>query len=637
MLQRMRRGAQTVTAKIVAVIICFVLVVFGFGAFNVFVADEPAAATVNGEDITQRRLASVVQLQRRSIAAQLGEDATDAQIDMYVDSASILDSLVNREIVEQAAASMKLTGSRQEFLEFVRNQEVFQEDGEFSQEQFLRAISQQGYSPQTFERAVSVDNQVSQMVSVLKHTSIVTPEEREQSASILFQTRDLAYMQFKPDQYRESIELDDDQVLAYYDLHAEKFMSDEEFSFDYIEHKSDVYLEQVTVNDEEVASIYEAEVEDANFNARRRSRHILLDVDENRTLEDAIAELQDVWARVEAGESFEHIAKDISTDPGSAKNGGDLGFATRDAWVPAFRDALWALSSPGEVSQPVETTYGVHLIQLLEIEAVEHPSFDERREALVEERKKQLALQRFEEDIVRLDGIVFEQSDSLEPAAEAFRLEIKRQDSVTRLSGQAPFNNPTVRAGAIEPDVIDNAFNSRPIVVEPGYVVVARLVDRLPPEKRPFDQVEADIRERLINQEAESVALTSATQAYGRLNERSDFSSISNEYGIEWIREETVRVTNTQVPSSIVEATFRAIAPVNEERTIVMADMVDGSQAVVVVSHVRLGDYGSTTDSERKSFDATLRRTASSREYNGVLKTLKGESTIEILSSDVLY
>ena len=302
MLQRMRRGAQTITAKVVAVIICFVLVAFGFGTFNFFVNNEPVAATVNGENITQHWLASVVQRQRQSIAAQLGEDATDAQIDMYVNSASILDSLVNRRIIEQVADNMKLTGSHQAFLEFVQNAEAFQKDGEFSQEQFLRTISQQGYSPQTFERGVSVDNQVSQIISVLEDTSIVTSEERNQSAAMLLQTRDLAYMQFKPDQYRESIVLDDDQVVAYYDLHTKEFMSDEEFFFDYIEYKSDVYLEQVTVNDEELASLYEAEVEDANFNARRRSRHILLDIDESRTLEDAIAELQDVRTRVEAGE-----------------------------------------------------------------------------------------------------------------------------------------------------------------------------------------------------------------------------------------------------------------------------------------------------------------------------------------------
>ena len=340
-----------------------------------------------------------------------------------------------------------------------------------------------------------------------------------------------------------------------------------------------------------------------------------------------------VWKRAK---SFEEIAKEISTDIGSAKNGGDLGFATRDAWVPAFRDALWSLLSPGEVSQPVETVYGVHLVQLLEIEEVEHPSFDERREALIEERKQQLALQKFEEDVDKLDKIVFEQSDSLEPAAEAFQLEIKRQDGVTRLSGQDPFHSPIVRAGVTEPDVIDNAFNSRPITVESGYVVIARLVDRIPAKELPLDQVEADIRERLINQESESIALTNATQAFDQLNEGTDFSSIANEYGIEWVREEAAHLTSTQVPSSILEAAFKAVAPVNEERTIVMTDMDDGSQAVVVVSHVRLGDYGNTTDSERKDLDETLERTASARDYNGFLNTLKDESSIEILSSDVL-
>jgi peptidyl-prolyl cis-trans isomerase D len=187
---------------------------------------------------------------------------------------------------------------------------------------------------------------------------------------------------------------------------------------------------------EDVRSAYESAKAASESNDRRRASHILLEVNENRSLVEALEEMSDIRSRVLGGEDFSTLAKELSEDPGSGSAGGDLGVAGRGAFVSDFEDVLWSLTT-GDVSLPFQTEFGVHLVKLVAVEAVEFPSFDDEQSAIRETLLTERAEHLFEERLAAVDKLAFEETDSLQPIADAHALEIKTVEGLTRSEGVA--------------------------------------------------------------------------------------------------------------------------------------------------------------------------------------------------------
>ena len=628
MLQKMRDGAQGLGAKIIVGIICFVLVVFGFGAFNFLAENEPRAASVNDDEITVRELEIETQRQKRNLQSRMGDEVSPELIDNLVSQQTVLDSLINRTLLRQTAEDLSLVGLAESFRKELIDNPNFQVDGVFNQSIYRSTLQNLGYSPQSFQSAMETDAQLSQLVEVYQDTAFTTGRELRDAASMLNQTRDVAYMIIDTAMFEDRVGVSETEIADFYEMHTDQFVTEESFDLAYVEFSDHDRRNEIDISVEDVRSAYESAKAASESNDRRRASHILLEVNENRSLVVALEEMSNIRSRVIGGEDFSTLAKELSEDPGSGSAGGDLGVAGRGAFVSDFEDVLWSLAT-GDVSLPFQTEFGVHLVKLVEIEAVEFPSFDDEQSAMRETLLTERAGRLFEERLAAVDKLAFEETDSLQPIADTHALEIKTVEGLTRSEGAGVFASTKVRQRVLEIDVIDNGFNSRPILIEDTHAVVVRLVDRTASKQRSLNEVREQIIAQLKQDKVDEQVLTMVRDTVVRLENEESASDVAARVGATWVRSDDATRAVDNVPTPILQQAFELAVPGERSRSVGETQLEDGKRAIVLVTNANLGDFGATTEFERLQLTDQLTDFFGQRDFEGLIQTLRSDASIE--------
>ena len=628
MLQKMRDGAQGLGAKIIVGIICFVLVVFGFGAFNFLAENEPRAASVNDDEITVRELEIETQRQKRNLQSRMGDEVSPELIDNLVSQQTVLDSLINRTLLRQTAEDLSLVGLAESFRKELIDNPNFQVDGVFNQSIYRSTLQNLGYSPQSFQSAMETDAQLSQLVEVYQDTAFTTGRELRDAASMLNQTRDVAYMIIDAAMFEDRVGVSETEIADFYEMHTDQFVTEESFDLAYVEFSDHDRRNEIDISVEDVRSAYESAKAASESNDRRRASHILLEVNENRSLVVALEEMSNIRSRVIGGEDFSTLAKELSEDPGSGSAGGDLGVAGRGAFVSDFEDVLWSLAT-GDVSLPFQTEFGVHLVKLVEIEAVEFPSFDDEQSAMRETLLTERAGRLFEERLAAVDKLAFEETDSLQPIADTHALEIKTVEGLTRSEGVGVFASTKVRQRVLEIDVIDNGFNSRPILIEDTHAVVVRLVDRTASKQRSLNEVREQIIAQLKQDKVDEQVLTMVRDTVVRLENEESASDVAARVGATWVRSDDATRAVDNVPTPILQQAFELAVPGERSRSVGETQLEDGKRAIVLVTNANLGDFGATTEFERLQLTDQLTDFFGQRDFEGLIQTLRSDASIE--------
>lgn len=624
----MRDGAQGLGAKIIVGIICFVLVVFGFGAFNFLAENEPRAASVNDDEITVRELEIETQRQKRNLQSRMGDEVSPELIDNLVSQQTVLDSLINRTLLRQTAEDLALVGLAESFRKELIDNPNFQVDGVFNQSIYRSTLQNLGYSPQSFQSAMETDAQLSQLVEVYQDTAFTTGRELRDAASMLNQTRDVAYMIIDTAMFEDRVGVSETEIADFYEMHTDQFVTEESFDLAYVEFSDHDRRNEIDISVEDVRSAYESAKAASESNDRRRASHILLEVNENRSLVVALEEMSNIRSRVIGGEDFSTLAKELSEDPGSGSAGGDLGVAGRGAFVSDFEDVLWSLAT-GDVSLPFQTEFGVHLVKLVEIEAVEFPSFDDEQSAMRETLLTERAGRLFEERLAAVDKLAFEETDSLQPIADTHALEIKTVEGLTRSEGAGVFASTKVRQRVLEIDVIDNGFNSRPILIEDTHAVVVRLVDRTASKQRSLNEVREQIIAQLKQDKVDEQVLTMVRDTVVRLENEESASDVAARVGATWVRSDDATRAVDNVPTPILQQAFELAVPGERSRSVGETQLEDGKRAIVLVTNANLGDFGATTEFERLQLTDQLTDFFGQRDFEGLIQTLRSDASIE--------
>ena len=628
MLQKMRDGAQTVGAKIMVAIIAFVLTVFGFGAFDLFSGGEPVVATVNGEEITEARLGNATERRWQDLVAELGEGVDPALIDREQIRQSTLDLLINRTLLRQMADDLDLAVARSEIDREITSMPEFQVDGVFDEGRFRSMLANAGFSPASFLDDQERNARIEQLVAAVTDTAVVTDQELRDVARVLRQRRDVAYLEFSVDDFAQDIEVSDEEVARYYDENIAFYLTEENLDVAYVELSLDALMAEQEVAEADVVAAFEEEERvrrESGAGEERRAAHILLQTSEARAEEDAVAMLLEMRAEIEAGASFGETAREVSEDTGTASQDGDLGFAGRGTFVPAFEEALWGLAV-GEISEPVTTRFGVHLITLLEVKQAEPRELEDVRDRLVESIQRDRAEPVFEENLRTMDEIAFEQSDTLRGIVDALGLEIRVADGVTRDAGEGPFGDSLLREAVFEPDVLIEGYNSPAINLGSDSAVVARVTAHRPASEMPLDEVAASVRETLVSQRAGEAASVAADAALAGLLAGQAVSDVADEYSLTWNTREATEFGDPDIPLAVSETAFNLSPPLADQRSAATTRLANGGSALVVVSRVEAGDYGAMSESERATLRGDLAQLASQRAIGSVLASLRDDA-----------
>ncbi|WP_095128887.1 SurA N-terminal domain-containing protein [Pseudomonas sp. Irchel s3h14] len=621
MLQNIRDNSQGWIAKTIIGIIVVLMAFTGIEAIFQATTNSQDAAKVNGEEISQNELNQAVDMQRRQLMQQLGKDFDASLLDEKMLRESALKGLIDRKLLLQGAEDSKFAFSEAALDQVILLTPEFQVDGKFSPERFDQVIRQLGYSRMQFRQMLAQEMLIGQLRAGLAGSGFVTDAQVLAFARLEKQTRDFASLNVTADP--AAVKLTDDEVKAYYDEHAKEFMTPDQVVIDYLELKKASFFDQVSVKDEDLQAAYQKET--ANLSEQRRAAHILIEVNDKATEAQAKVKIEEIQARLAKGEKFEALAKEFSQDPGSANNGGDLGYAGPGVYDPAFETALYALAKD-QVSAPVRTDFGFHLIKLLGVEAPEVPTLASLKDKLTRELKTQQVEQRFVEATKQLEDSSFEASDLAQPAQD-LKLTVQTSKPFGREGGEGVAANRAVIAAAFSPEVLDEGANSTAIELDPETVIVLRAKEHLKPAQLPLESVAASIRVQLTKEHASAAAKTKAEELIVSLRDGKTPLDKAID-GQSWKVTQAATRGQEGVDPTVLQALFRMPKPVAKDKpTFSSVTLADGSLVIVRLNGVN--EAAAPTEEEKAQYRRFLASRIGQQDFAAYRKLLESQAEIK--------
>jgi peptidyl-prolyl cis-trans isomerase D len=498
--------------RIVQIILALLIVPFAIWGVESYKVGGSAdtVATVNGLRISAREFEEALRNQQDELRRMLGRNFDPAIMDTAESRAALLDSLVERRLVESAAREANLTVPDEVLVGLIHSVPAFQVNGEFSKAQYEATLKTQR-PPVTsgqFEARVRQDLALQQLARAVGDAAIAPRTVAARLVALETQQREVSEARVPAQQFMGQVKVDEARLKSYYEENPAQFRQPERVRAEYVLLSADALARDVPVTDAEVKAQWDARY-GAAFAEREAAR---------KKAEAILAEVRKDSKR------FPEIAKAQSDDKPSAEQGGDLGFQPRGSFVKPFEDALYQMK-PGQISGVVETEFGFHILRLEGIRKSEGK--DERRASHIlvgasgdakplaemrpqieAELKKERGQRRFAEAAEAFSNMVYEQSDSLSPVAERFKLTVRATPWIAKSAQQelGPLDHPKLLAALFSQDAITHKRNTDAVEVAPGTLVAARVVEHQPAAQRPFEQVKGEISETLRRREAGELA-----------------------------------------------------------------------------------------------------------------------------------
>jgi peptidyl-prolyl cis-trans isomerase D len=630
MLQNIRDKAQGWIAYGIVILISVPFALWGIQQYLGH-GSEPVAAKVNGTEITERALDSQFQQFRQQLRAQLGAAYRPEMFPEARMRTEVLNRMVNDELIRQVSHDMGLRVSDALVQATLLGMESFQKDGRFDEQTFERAVRLQGLTPKGFMeriRQLMLSQQLSQAVDA---GTFVTEREKKEYLRLMNQKREVTYFTVPTADYLVDGGVSDEQVNNYYETHQSEFITPERVKLNYIYLDAKSAGSTVEVNDDLLRQYYENNTDKFGLPEQRRASHILILVpeDADETAVEAARKKIDALAGLLAkGEDFAALAKENSQDPGSAAKGGDLGFFGKGVMDPAFEAAAFSLKK-GEVSKPVRSSFGFHLIKLTDIKSGDVKPFEAAKHEVEQAYRKSEGERLYFDMANKLADLSYEDPTSLEPAANALGLKIKHSDWVTRDHGEGVLASPKVLASAFSDDVLQAHNNSELIELNDESSLVLRVTDHEESSTLPLDKVKDRIVETLRHQNAETQAMAEAEK---RLQELKGGAALQQVAGaLEVKAPVTVGRRDRSIPAALSSAVFSSKKPAEGKPTPGMVKLASGDYAVYELLSVQEGEVDGK---EASIMTQNLRQGLERGLYDEFLADLRSRADIEILTKN---
>jgi len=488
MLQDIRDNAQSTIAKVIVGLLIVSLSIWGMDAIIGGFSGEPEVATVNGTDITEREFLRTVQLETQQRLMQM-ENPDPSLIDEDQLRTDVLEALIQEAVLTQDAQNQGLELSDADIDALITQMPQFQVDGKYSPERFAATVRNLGMGVAEFRASMHKSYVTNQIRAAIDQTALAAPESAAQLLAIQNQTRDFRLLSLSKDEVVDQVSVTDEEVEAYYDENKAQFQEPENVDAVYLTLSQATLAETVDVSEEELRAEYDSQAEQF-AREERKAAHILIEA--GAESEETVATIQ---SRLDSGESFGELAKEFSVDTVSGRDGGDLGYAGRGVYDEAFEEALFALQK-GEISEPVETSFGIHLIRLNDVRRSDVPSFEELEGQLRNELARAKAEERYVEVRAELADAAYAADDLAGPASE-LGLELREVQNVTRDGGAAPFDHSGLVRQLFSEDVLEDGYNTELIDVGDNVSVVARVKTHHEARQLELAEVRDDIEATL--------------------------------------------------------------------------------------------------------------------------------------------
>lgn len=490
-------------------------VFFGIQGYNNYVDKDGALATVDGAPITQQEYDVALRDRAERLRQSLGTSFDPKLLETPEARVAVLDQLVLDRALTNEATKSNVVITADRLREFIANIPAFQQDGKFSYDRYKAFLASRGQSEAAFEQSLRNDLRKQTFVQAVVESAIVPKQVIDRIERILLEQREVRELRFPADQFASKVSITDAQIAEYYQGNRSQFEIPESVRVEYVVLSPETIAGNVKITDEAIRSYYEQNKARYGTEEQRRASHILIAA-EGADKSAARKKAEEILAKVKASPNdFAKLARENSKDPGSAAQGGDLGFFGRGMMVKPFAEAAFRLKT-GEISDVVETDFGFHIIGVTEIKPAQAKPLVEVRADIERELTNQQAQKNFTEAADQFTNLVYEQADSLQPAAQKLNLKVLSADNVTR-RGLPPHLGPRVVEAIFADDSLKNRRNTQAIEVASNTLVSARVLDYRPTSLQPLDKVAPEIRQVLERREAVRLAREAGEQRLAAL------------------------------------------------------------------------------------------------------------------------
>ncbi len=561
--------------------------VFVFWGINWTMSAPNYAAKVNGSEVSANEVRQSYQQQLAQVERQSNGSVSDAQRNEI--RRRVLDEYVNTEALVTRADALGYRVGDQELLDAMSQVPIFQVDGKFDKAHAVAVLRAQGRSIPEIEALFRRDAKLRQLDSALSLSSFATATEIKQYRALTRQQRELAWVAFSADKYANQATPDDAAVKTYYDAHKSAYMTPETVDLRYLEISLSQLASKVSVDDAQLKTYYDEQKVKTpeRFTAaeQRRVSHILLPVANPKDDAAVKAKAEGILKRAQAGEDFAALAKQFSQDPGSAQQGGDLGWSERKVWVAPFADAAFSMKVD-EIRGPVKTQFGYHILKLAGIRPATVKTFEQSKADLETEYRRSEAEKLFNNAQDQLADAALQNTTDIDVVARKAGLTVLEVPAFSRTDGGGALGKvPAVIEAAFSQDVLDGRLS--PIVeVEKGRGVVLRATDHKLPQQKPLDAVRSEVVAAWKKQRGVELAAAAAADAVKRLTAGESWDAVVKTAGANALPAKFVTRSDQEVPMEIRTTAFGQPKPAGKP---IYSDtrLANGDAAVIALSAVR--------------------------------------------------
>lgn len=587
-------------------------------------ASGSVPAVVNGSDISSAQLTRAVQQRKQQLQQQLGNNYNPDLFPANFLRQQVLNDLISRKLISDFTVNANMSASSKQIFNEIKQVPQFKDgSGKFSTKIYTRAIKGAGRSKAGFEAEVAKDYVLNQLRAGVFNTSLTLPYEVEQTQMLLNQQRNIAYLNFEKSKYKKNKSISDEELNKFYQSHLASYKTEEKVDVEYVELDINQVATKIDVPAKKVAEYYEDNLSSYS----------------EKDYPAALVMINDVRRRLDKGESFEALSKEISKDDG------DLGFISKGVMDKAFDSVAFKLNK-GEISKPVKTNFGYHLIKLIDIKGEERSikhilvkplakpqALDSALRAKI---KKELQVQEAEksffEDVEKFSNLAYENADSLDAVASGLDLQIKSSGLSLRRGLNGVLANSQVSSAIFSDEVLKKNKNSDVIELTETHMIVVRIKEHQVAAQKTFDEVKADVSKQVSIQHQINDMKKDVNSAFKNLSSGGKGSEQTALFrNSQWIPAKFVSRRSSKelnIPTTVVQKAFSLARPSESTPSIGMVDLANGNQAIVVVSSVK--DINKTDKAEATAISQQLSQVNTNTEYLGFERYLKDNADIVI-------
>ena len=623
MLQNIRNNTQGLIAKIFVGFIVFVFAIFGLDSIVGTIVNINSTVSVNGVAIDELAIESESQRITQDLLSSLGAQIDISSIDTTQFREQAINNLVERELLLQTAIENGMLISSSTLDRQIAQTPDFQVNGVFSNERARALLASFGLTPASYRASLQQQGLLNQMLDAYSTSSFATQAEMENLARINEEKRNFRYIRISAADLAQTQVITEEELSQYYDANSALFMQGERVSLEYLELNKNDLLAEVEITEEQIQAQYAAELSTLQAQTERRASHILLQAGDE--LGEALAQAQELKNRIDNGESFEDLAAEFSIDGGSAQFGGDVGYTTGETFAEEFEAALSQLEL-NEVSDPVRTQFGVHLIKLTEIIENEGPSLEESRERIERELQDQAVEDIYIARAEELNNLSFESIDLQEPA-NILELDIQTTELFDSAGGIGIASNADVIAAAFGADV-QEGLNSELIALDESRSVVIRLLESREPELKTLAEVRGEIESTLRRQKAEEQAASLGETYLNNLNNGQNIDNLLAVQGLEWNRGQNLSRTSPGLEPEIRQLVFSMSKPEGDP-LIQGQQLASGDYIIAELQEVIPGSLEEMSEENRLALQNYLMQLTANSDFTAYMTGFEADADIE--------